>query len=100
MGVELKVISKSPNINTRMESELVDIMKYAFEKHEGSDYIAEKCQNSFGGSWIVISQKNGEDSGFEMSFAFKSLKWIKINKRDTHSFSSSSYAYYLFQISE
>ncbi len=92
MGGELTIISKSSNIDTKMESDIANIMKDAFVNKKDCDFIATKCQESFGGSWIMIQHKNSTQGDFEMSFAFKSLKWIKFKRAIIH--------YYLFQISE
>ena len=94
MGGELKVDNKSSNINIQMESDLVNIMKDAFENKKGYDDITAKCQKSFGGSWILIAGKAGKNGFLDMSFAFKSLKWIKFQHTRDYS------KYFLFQISE
>ena len=91
MGAEFKVVDRSSNINLQMESDLVYLMKDALDNHKGLDFITAKCQESFGGSWIMIVSDEGKDCSFYMSFAFKSLKWIKFKY---------SKKYYLFQISE
>ena len=93
MGGELMLIKKSNNIDSKMESDMVNIMKDALLNKKDGDFIATKCQESFGGSWIMIQDNNSAKGNFDISFAFKSLKWIKF-KRGINNF------YYLFQISE
>ena len=93
MGGELILISKSKNIDTKMETDMANIMKDALLNKKDCDFIATKCQESFGGSWIMIQHNNSTQCNFEMSFAFKSLKWIKFKRGINHFF-------YLFQISE
>ena len=92
MGAEPQVISKSSNIDTRMESNLLHLFKEAVSDKDGLDFITKKCQKTFGGSWIMIRSKSGENCAFDMSFAFKTLKWIK--------FKADFSKYFLFQISE
>ena len=92
MGGELTLISKSTNIDITMESDIKNIMKDAFINKKDCDFIAARCQESFGGSWIMIQHQNSAQGIFDMSFAFKSLKWIKFKRGINH--------YYLFQISE
>ena len=78
MGSDLKITSKSENINLQMESEIVYLMKDAVDNYKGFDFITKRCQESFGGSWILIYYYKGKGCSFDMSFGFKSLKWIKL----------------------
>ena len=93
MGGDIVVLSKSANVNIQMESDLVYLMNDAWKNEKGLDYITSKCKESFGGSWILIYSSTGSDCSFKMSFAFTSLKWIKLRKERGGFF-------YLFQISE
>ena len=92
MGGDLKVIGKSSNIDIQMESSLVYIIKNALDNKKGGDFIAEKCKELCGGSWIIINSSPGKGGSFDMFFAFTSLKWIKFKKGLFTSI-------YLFQIS-
>ena len=91
MGAQFKLISKSDNINDRMESDIRYIMENMDDRKD-SDFIATTFQKKYGGSWIMIVHKRDNDCSFNMSFAFKSLKWIKFERGYSK--------YYLFQISE
>ena len=94
-AADLEIISKSENINLQMESDLVYLMKDALNNRKDGYFIAKRCQESFGGSWIFIKFDYGQpgSSSFDMSFAFTSLKWIKFKY-------GHSLNFYLFQISE
>ena len=94
MGGKLEIISKSSNINDSMESELLNILERALDKKDYCDFITTKCKELFGGSWMMIHH-GGDSCNFEMSFAFNSLKWIKLQKGN-----DKSNKFYLFQISE
>jgi len=93
MGGDIIVLSKSANVNIQMESDLVYLMNDALKNRKNLDYITTKCKESFGGSWILIYSSSGSDCSFDMSFAFSSLKWIRLRKE-------RGGFYYLFQISE
>ena len=85
----IKIESKSENIDDHMESKIVDLFRHALDNKKGLDFITKTCQESFGGSWILIYRSEGY---FDMSFAFISLKWIKLRYGGQY--------YYLFQISK
>ena len=92
---KIVIIGKSSNVNDRMESEIIDLMHKVTDKdkEDHCDFIASKLKNSFGGNWIVVHHEK-DNCDFEMSFAFSSLKWIKLYKDKKYN------KYYLLQISE